>query len=80
MRIIAILGSLIVGLVGLFMSVCGGGFLISFGYAALRNIMDHTPNAFYGLSNLLLPAGFLAVGIVVCRFAYQSVRRDLNDK
>jgi hypothetical protein len=42
---------LIAGLLGLFMSVCGGGFLLS-----------------------------LALGIVLCRSAYQSMRRDLDDK
>ena len=38
MRIVAIVGGLVVGLLGLFMSVCGGGFLASMGYDTLRNL------------------------------------------
>jgi hypothetical protein len=82
MRIVAIVGALIAGLLGLFMSVCGGGLLVSLGYDTLRNVfgMHRDPSAFNGLFLLLVPAGSLALGIVLCRLAYQSVRRNLNDK
>lgn len=82
MRIIAIVGGLVVGLLGLFMSVCGGGFLASMGYGILRNLFaaGRNSNAIYGLFVLLLPAGFLALGIVVCRYAYQILRKNLKDE
>jgi hypothetical protein len=82
MRIIAILGALVLGLLGLFMSVCGGGLLASMGYGTLRNLFaaNRTPNAINGLFVLLLPAGFLALGIFACRSAYQSLRKNLKDE
>jgi hypothetical protein len=75
MRIVPILVALIVGLVGLFMSVCGGGFLASEGYDAWRS-----PGPNNGLLELLLPAGSLALGIVVCRFAYKMIREQFKDR
>jgi cell division protein FtsX len=82
MRVLAILGGLLVGLVGLFMSVCGGGLLVSLGYRVLRGLFDAQPrtNAFSGLFLLLVPAGSLALGIFVCRTAYQILRRNLEDE
>jgi hypothetical protein len=82
MRIVAIVGGLVVGLVGLFMSVCGGGFLASLGYDMLRNLFGahRDPNAIVGLFLLVFPAGSLALGIVVCRSAYQILRKHLKDK
>jgi len=81
-RIVAIMGGLVVGLVGLFMSVCGGGLLVSMGYDTLRNLFGahRDPSAINGLFLLLLPAGSLALGIVVCRSAYQILRQHLKDK
>jgi ammonia channel protein AmtB len=82
MRIVPIVVGLIVGLVGLFMSVCGGGFLVSLGYDTLRNLfgVHRDPGAIGGLFVLLLPTGSLALGIVVCRSAYQILREHLKDK
>jgi len=76
------MGGLVVGLVGLFMSVCGGGLLVSMGYDTLRNLFGahRDPSAINGLFLLLLPAGSLALGIVVCRSAYQILRQHLKDK
>jgi hypothetical protein len=81
-RIVSILVGLVVGLVGLFMSVCGGGFLASMGYSTWRSLFgaQRDPSAANGLFVLLLPAGSLALGIVVCRFAYQILRDTFNDK
>ena len=75
MRIVPIVVALIVGLVGLFMSVCGGGFLASAGYDAWR-----TPGPNNGLLEMLFPAASLALGIVVCRFAYQMIRQQFKDR
>lgn len=82
MRIVAILTGLLVGLVGLFMSVCGGGFLASMGYDTLRTLFgaDHDPSAMSGLFILVVPAGSLALGIVVCRSAYQILRKHIRDE
>jgi cell division protein FtsX len=82
MRFVAIVGGLILGLVGLFMSVCGGGLIASLGYDALRNLFGphRNPNAVNQLFVLIVPAGFLALGIVACRSAYQTLRRELKDK
>ncbi len=81
-RIVAIVVGLVVGLVGLFMSVCGGGFLASMGYDILRSLFGahRNPGAFDGLLLLLIPAGSLALGIVVCRSAYQMLRSHFKDK
>jgi cell division protein FtsX len=82
MRIVAIVGGLMVGLLGLLMSVCGGGFLLSLGYDTLRRLFGahRDPNAIGGLLFLLVPAGSLALGIVVCRSAYQVLRKHLKDE
>jgi hypothetical protein len=82
MRIVAIVGGLVVGLLGLFMSVCGGGFLASMGYDTLRNLFGthRDPSAVNGLFLLLIPAGSLALGIVVCRSAYRILRKHLKDR
>jgi hypothetical protein len=81
MRIVAIVGGLLVGLLGLFMSVCGGGFLVSFGYDTLRYLFGthRDPSAINGLFLLLLPAGSLVLGIVVCRSAYRILRKHLKE-
>ncbi len=82
MRIIPIVTGLIVGLLGLFMSVCGGGFLASMGYETWRSLFgaQRDPSAVNQGLLMLLPAGSLAVGIVVCRFAYQILREQFKDK
>jgi len=82
MRIVPILVGLVIGLVGLFMSVCGGGFLASMGYDTWRSLFgaQRDPSAINGFFLLLLPAGSLALGIVVCRFAYQMIREQFKDR
>jgi hypothetical protein len=82
MRIVAIVCGLVVGLVGLLMSVCGGGFRVSMGYDTLRGLFGAhpDPSAINGLFMLLVPAGSLALGIVVCRAAYQILRDQRQDK
>jgi len=78
MRIVAIIGALLLGLIGLFMSVCGGGLILSMGRETWRGLSGahHNPNAINGLFQLLMPAGFLALGIVLCRNAYKILRKD----
>jgi hypothetical protein len=82
MRIVAIVGGLVLGLLGLFMSVCGGGLLVSLGYSTLSDLFGphRDPGAFNGLFLLVLPAGFLTMGIVVCRVAYHLLSKRLKDK
>jgi hypothetical protein len=81
-RVVAILIGLVLGLLGLFMSVCGGGFLASMGYDTLRGLFGahRDPNAINGLFMLLLPGGSLVVGIVLCWSAYQILRTRPEDK
>jgi hypothetical protein len=81
MRVVAIVGGLILGLLGLFMSVCGGGFLVSIGLDSLHYLLDaqHHPNALNGLFLLLIPATSLALGIVACRSAYRILRKHLDE-
>jgi hypothetical protein len=81
MRMVVIVGGLVVGLLGLLMSVCGGGFMFSLGYGALRNLFSahRDPSAINGLFFLLIPAGSLALGIVLCRSALQILRKHLRD-
>lgn len=80
MRIIAIIGALVLGLIGLFMSVCGGGVMLSMGRDTWHNFFGahHDPNAINGLFLMLLPAGFLALGIVVSRSAYRTLRKNFK--
>jgi hypothetical protein len=65
MRIIAIVGGLLVGLAGLFMSVCGGGLLVKGAF--------HTE--IWGI-----PAAFLLLGLFLCFTAYQIIRKRFKDE
>jgi hypothetical protein len=87
MRIILIIGALLLGLVGLFMSVCGGGFLIRMTYGAVTNIVHsgHWQEWPGVLILLALPAAFATGGAVcagflpdICanRFALTTVTTD----
>lgn len=80
MRIVAIVGALIVGLLGLFMSVCGGGFLVTLGFDTLSYLFDahRKSDALGELPLLFISAVSLAIGVVVCRFAFRVLRKHLD--
>jgi hypothetical protein len=82
MRIILILGALLLGLIGLFMSVCGGGFFIRMAYEAGANIMRSGHwQEWMGIMILLsIPAVCAAIGASLCWFCVQYLRRITHDK
>jgi hypothetical protein len=65
MRIVNIIMTLLVGLVGLFMSVCGGVTAISMGTRAGGII--------------ILALGCLAVGVLILVAAAKALRRAMRD-
>jgi len=80
-RIVAIVGALLAGLVGLFMSVCGGGLLIGVGENALRLLRSPAPQ--YGTINVLslaLPAGCLIIGVFILVKCVKSIREALKPR
>jgi hypothetical protein len=55
MRVLAIAGALLIGLAGVFMSVCGGGFFVVLAYESVKAIFRAgQQNQKFGASVLLL--------------------------
>jgi hypothetical protein len=81
MRIMLIIGALLLGLVGLFMSVCGGGFLIRMGYDASATIgrSGHWQDWLGALMLLSIPAVCAAIGASLCWFCVKSLRKITHD-
>jgi len=78
-RIVVIVGALLAGLFGLFMSVCGGGLLIGFGSNAIRLL--GAPASRYATINVLslaLPAGCLIAGVFIVVKCVKSIREALK--
>jgi hypothetical protein len=80
MRIVAILGGLLIGLVGLFLSVCGGGLLASIAYNELQRLLGAHANPNDISAAWIFPAGFLALGIFLCWKAYRIVRKSFKNE
>jgi len=77
-RIVVIVGALLAGLFGLFMSVCGGGLLIGFGNNAIRLLRSPAPQYFaINLASLALPAGCLIVGVFIVVKCVKKIRAAL---
>ncbi len=78
-RIIVIVGALLAGLFGLFMSVWGGGLLIGVGNNAIRLMRSAAPQ--YRAINVLslaLPAGCLIVGVIIVVKCVKKIREALT--
>jgi hypothetical protein len=80
-RMLIIVGAGVVGLIGLFMSLCGGGFFLMMGYDSLRSILGprHDPSAVSALVLLLIPAFCLVVGASVFWACYKYVRKTMTE-
>ena len=85
MRFIVIIGALLLGLLGLLMSVCGGGFFIRMAYDLVANLVrsgrwQDLPG---GLVLLVLPAACAAFGApllwVGARYLLKQMHGDDRD-
>jgi hypothetical protein len=81
MRIILIIGALLLGLVGLFMSVCGGGFFIRMAYDSVSSLVlsgrwQDWPAA---LILLAIPAACATVGGLLCWISAKYLRNRMRD-
>lgn len=76
MRLVTVIAALLLGMVGLLMSLCGGGFLLTLAYSAFTNSVGsgHPGQLLNGLTLLVLPAAFLAGGVLLCRWAWRFLR------
>lgn len=59
-RIVIIIAALFFGLVGLGMSLCGGGFLL----AALKEDLQRKSNEVSGIAAIALPSLLIGIGVV----------------
>jgi hypothetical protein len=77
MRKITIVGAILAGLVGLFMSVCGGGFFVMMAYDSVSNIIrSGRQNQMFGaLAFLVIPAAFAVGGAALFWACFTFIRR-----
>jgi hypothetical protein len=77
MRKITIVGAIFAGLVGLFMSVCGGGFFVMLAYNFVINIIrSGQQNQMFGaLVLLVIPAAFAVGGAALFWACFKFIRR-----
>ena len=76
MRKITIIGAFLAGLVGLFMSVCGGGFFVTMAYNFVRDIFrGQQDQAIGALVFLAIPAAFAVGGAFLFWACFKFIRR-----
>ena len=77
MRQITIIGAFLAGLLGLFMSLCGGGFFVVMAYDSVRNIVrSGQHNQMFGaLVLLIIPAAFAVCGAALVWTCFRFIRR-----
>jgi membrane protein implicated in regulation of membrane protease activity len=77
MRKITIIGALLAGLIGLFMSLCGGGFFLVMAYNSVTNIIrsGQQDQMFGVLVLLVIPAGFAVCGAALFWACFKFIRR-----
>ena len=80
MRKITIIGALLAGLLGLFMSLCGGGFFVMMAYDSVRNIIrsGQQDQMFGALVLLVIPAAFAVGGAALFWVCFQFIRRRVD--
>lgn len=75
-RLIPILATLLAGLFGLFMSVCGGGFFITASYSAIRSLFLSGPRSGGSIVILIVFAAACAAGgILILWKCWLSIRK-----
>lgn len=74
MRALIVVGALLLGLIGLFMSLCGGGFALG----ALFNFRDPSSGS---IATIAIPCAVVGVVLVVAsiRLVRQAAARDDTD-
>jgi hypothetical protein len=77
MRVLMILGALLVGIAGLFMSVCGGGFFLVFMLNAVTAFFRRGAGAaaIDNVPMLVLAGGCCAVGVLLVWGCAKSIRK-----
>lgn len=77
MRIVMIVGALVIGLTGLFMSVCGGGFFITFLFSMATALFrrDAVATAIGMLPMMLLAGGCCVVGGLLVWGCARSIKK-----
>ena len=78
MRKITIILAFLAGLVGLLMSLCGGGFFLMMAYGSVRNIFQSglQDQGFGALSLLVIPAAFAVCGAALFWACFKFIRRN----
>jgi hypothetical protein len=81
MRILLILGALLLGLLGLFMSLCGGGFFIRVAYEAVADTFRSGPSQDWpgGMVLLAVPAVCAVVGATLCWSCAKFIRKAMRE-
>jgi hypothetical protein len=75
-RLLPIVATLLAGLVGLFMSVCGGGFVITMSYSAMRSFMQSGAQGNWVFPfGIAFPAACAAGGILLLWKSWGSIRK-----
>jgi hypothetical protein len=74
MRALIVFGALLLGIVGLLMSVCGGGFLLM--SLVQLNLQMLLAIAFYAIPSVAIGAWFVYMAVTITR---RNVRRDDTD-
>jgi hypothetical protein len=82
MRIIAIIGALLFGIVGLLMSVCGGGFFVTFCYSFVTSLPQSvgSRDAFGMLPVLALAAGCAVGGGFLAWYCFRHAHKRLTER
>ena len=78
MRVLTILAALVLGLIGLFMSVCGGGFMLT----ALFNVFKAGDLGGIGfIAVIAIPSAIFGVGLIGAsiRLVRRAVDREHTD-
>jgi len=77
MRKIIIIGAFLAGLLGLFMSLCGGGFFVMMAYDSVRNIIrsGQQDQMFGALALLVIPGAFAVCGAALFWVCFKFIRR-----
>jgi hypothetical protein len=80
MRKIGIILAFLGGLVGLLMSVCGGGFFLLIGYQAVKDIFqDGQPGLVSAINSMSIPGVFAVSGALLFWICFKFIRRRIAE-
>lgn len=75
MRKVIIIGAFLAGLLGLFMSLCGGGFFVMMTFESIKNIVRSGRQDQGALVLLVIPAAFTVCGAALFWACFKFIRR-----